>query len=459
LPELGEAFSLTSQLAATETARLLADPNQPEVLLPSGLYFTPQLGFAVGPIVEGDLPQTRAPSQETSPLVYRLEVESPSLALKSYYLIRNEEDQPRSTWVQMIEDAPTQAATQLSNPTTAVQPVVAPSQQPGWPHVTRDTLPTNVQLEKRKISYPLTVHFDNGVTLAGYDIARGRATPTGEEPPIYLTLFWKRTPPEHVSALDSTRSNDKQELDMGAFDVFVHLANQDGVWETNNGPIAGGYFPSSSSTTILDEVREFTVPPAMSPGKAFFEVGLYRYDPRLATSGQDRLSIVDDEGHAVADAVTLGGLWIGPEPSQADFSDLTPLGVQFDGQIELVGSRVQPKPEDPSQLDVVLGWRSLGRPASDYTAFVHLIDQNGAILSQFDQAPAGADHPSHLWAPNESARSVFPLTMPAGQDPALTRLRMGLYEPVSQKQLPVSALRESSLGAIGDTYVLVPLPE
>ena len=77
-------------------------------------------------------------------------------------------------------------------------------------------------------------------------------------------------------------------------------------------------------------------------------------------------------------------------------------------------------------VQVILGWRGIDRPASDYTAFVHLIDENGTTLTQFDQPPAGVDNPSHPWVPNETARTVFPLALPAGLGTSKTSLHRAL---------------------------------
>ena len=86
-----------------------------------------------------------------------------------------------------------------------------------------------------------------------------------------------------------------------------------------------------------------------------------------------------------------------------------------------------------------LGWKALARPTTDYTAFVHLIDDKGQIITQHDAPPGGQENPTRLWAPGETVRSSFILELPEGVNAAGTRLGIGLYEPVGGKQLPVTA--------------------
>jgi hypothetical protein len=105
---------------------------------------------------------------------------------------------------------------------------------------------------------------------------------------------------------------------------------------------------------------------------------------------------------------------------------------------------------------VDLGWKALDRPTTDYTAFVHLIDNKGQIITQHDAPPGGQENPTRLWAPGETVRSSFILELPEGVNTAGTRLRIGLYEPVGGKQLPVTAAADRSTAVPGDTSILLP---
>jgi hypothetical protein len=136
--------------------------------------------------------------------------------------------------------------------------------------------------------------------------------------------------------------------------------------------------------------------------------------------------------------------------------DLADFDVQFGNRIELMGARPVIDPDDPQRLLVELAWKAVDRSTTDYTAFVHLLDENGQqIISQHDAPPGGSDNPTSLWVPGETVRSTFPLVLPDGIALSDTTLRVGLYEPVSGGQLPVTATGASTTYTPGGTYVLV----
>ena len=82
-----------------------------------------------------------------------------------------------------------------------------------------------------------------------------------------------------------------------------------------------------------------------------------------------------------------------------------------------------------------------------------IIDETGAIVSQHDQQMQSQGVPTSLWVPGESTRGHFVLPVPAGVDPTTLRLRIGIYEPVSGRQLPVAADGTPA----GDTFLVLPV--
>jgi hypothetical protein len=173
-------------------------------------------------------------------------------------------------------------------------------------------------------------------------------------------------------------------------------------------------------------------------------------------SGSIAFARINAQNQPVADQVELGAIMIGDQPPAADLSGLTNLGVEFDHHIELTGWRAVCNPANPRQVLVDLGWKALDRPTTDYTAFVHLIDNKEQIITQHDAPPGGQENPTGLWAPGETVRSSYILELPEGVNTAGTRLRIGLYEPVGGKQLPVTAAPDRSAAIPEDTFILLP---
>ena len=126
-------------------------------------------------------------------------------------------------------------------------------------------------------------------------------------------------------------------------------------------------------------------------------------------------------------------------PEQADLSGLRPLDARFEERIELAGWQAVADPAEPSKLPVDLGWRALDRSVTDYTAFVHVLDGDGRIVAQHDQPPGGVDNQTARWVPGETIRTSMALELPPDVNRMDLRLRVGLYEPVSGRQLAVTA--------------------
>ncbi len=82
------------------------------------------------------------------------------------------------------------------------------------------------------------------------------------------------------------------------------------------------------------------------------------------------------------------------------------------------------------EIEVVLDWQPVQLIDRSLTAFVHLIDDEGNIVSQQDRPPAG--YPTTDWKIGEQIRDVFLL---ASADCPNCQLITGLYDPVSETRL------------------------
>jgi hypothetical protein len=441
-PGLGEAFDVPQQLAAETTARLLSEsPASRSVLLTHNLYSSPQLKFAVG-MPESRLSLASAPAAaELGNVSFVVEPEA-DLG-ESLYLLWQDKGGTASAPVALSGPQPegAQAETRLREaPGLALR---APADPGTWSHVLAGTLPGDLRLGWQEIRNKMDLTFENTLHLVGYEVEPDRVEP-GQEPSAFrLTLFWRvdeRTNPRMASCCD----------------VFVHLANSSGVWQTKNGPVPEiGLVGWLRGADTIEDVRVVAVPPEMPPGKANFEVGVYKYTPSMPSNLQDRISLVDPRGNRAGDRVNLGAVMVGAPPPQADLLDLSPLDATFDGRIELVGWRTRVDPEDDSRLFVDLGWRALDRSVTDYTGFVHLLGSNNQIVAQHDEPPGGLENPTSRWAPGETVRTTFALQMPAGSGAGDHRLRVGLYEPVSGQQLPVTHFTASDVARSDNTFLIL----
>ncbi|MFN3983102.1 MAG: hypothetical protein ACK4SA_22205, partial [Caldilinea sp.] len=203
---------------------------------------------------------------------------------------------------------------------------------------------------------------------------------------------------------------------------------------------------------IIDSRRSFNLPNPLQPGKAFFETGLFW----LAPNGSiERAGIVDGEGRIGGDQVVFGSIEICGGVADVSFDGLTAIGADFEGRIALDGVLIQQSQEEPTTLQVELGWRAIDRAPTAYTAFVHLLDDGDNIVAQHDFPVGGENNPTNLWVPGEKVRSSAALTLPPDYDPTRHRLRIGLYEPVGGRQLAVKMPGQTG----ASTYILLNVVE
>lgn len=172
-------------------------------------------------------------------------------------------------------------------------------------------------------------------------------------------------------------------------------------------------------------------------------------------------------GHLPVPARTKAGVKLDPPflaqvtitPAQwptLDGPRVQSLGTQF-GQVIQLSRFDQPREisaATTSTLTVTLLWDALNTPATDYTAFVHLLDADGKPVASFDRAPAGERFPTSLWRKGDRVLSEYALALPKALRPGDYVIWVGLYETKSggTLRLPVT---EKAGRTTGDGEVLL----
>jgi hypothetical protein len=102
-------------------------------------------------------------------------------------------------------------------------------------------------------------------------------------------------------------------------------------------------------------------------------------------------------------------------------------------------------------LQATLFWEALDVPPGRYKVFLHLVDDQGQIVSQYDGEPGHGLNLTTQWRPE---RGPFPdrygVSVPAALTSGTYRLLVGMYDVSGAPRLPISVAGES----VGDVLTL-----
>jgi hypothetical protein len=102
----------------------------------------------------------------------------------------------------------------------------------------------------------------------------------------------------------------------------------------------------------------------------------------------------------------------------------------FENQITLLGYTW-----NESRDRLQLFWQARSSPTGEYAAFVHILDAQGKLVAQFDQAPGSI--PTSRWKPGEMIIDEYVITQPNLAFERFT-IRVGLFNPATGKRLGIN---------------------
>jgi hypothetical protein len=113
------------------------------------------------------------------------------------------------------------------------------------------------------------------------------------------------------------------------------------------------------------------------------------------------------------------------------------VGANFGDQVTLLSYDLPSSTPHPGDvLHLNLYWKARTQLSTDYSAFVHLVDEGMNIYAQKDALNPGG-YPAHLWPPDEYNRDSHDLEIPFGTPPGDYLLGVGLYDPATMMRLPI----------------------
>ena len=244
--------------------------------------------------------------------------------------------------------------------------------------------------------------YPNGLSLAAV-IPWDDAVLPGNNLP--LTVYW-RVGPEGTNLSDV-----RYRLEVVSGDGSV-LRSQEGKpgapWL---GPVAGG--------ALLRENTSLYFQPDSQPGNF-----------RL------RWTLLDGDT-PLGEPVMSGRIRVEPWPLETEVPP-APYVVEagFGPAIQL-HSYYMSVPSDGA-LALTFYWKALEKPDTDYVVFVHLVDEDGTIVSQIDSIPAGGARPTIGWRKGEVITDHHNLPIPDDLPPGVYHINTGMYNPDDDTRLAVT---------------------
>lgn len=240
--------------------------------------------------------------------------------------------------------------------------------------------------------------------------------------------------------------------------VLVRLVGTDG-----NELVRAEGWPWGAETStwqvgdIWPDGHTLLIPPTAAPGYYRLELGFYE------PTSQDLLHAKQaGSGNALPDLVPVDYLQVGmlaqepmvpfDEPYQLGesatllgYTTATSTGRQID---------IRRVPLLPGEdLHLTLFWHAQGNSATDYSVFVHVLDSNGAMLTQQDGQPVQGFLPTSLWHKRQIIADTHTLTIPAGAALGEYPIQVGLYDLNTGTRLPI----RQGATLLGDTIPLTRL--
>lgn len=235
-----------------------------------------------------------------------------------------------------------------------------------------------------------------GLNLLGYNLDRTEARP-GDT--MLVTLFWEN--PEPTSPF--TIHNSPFTIDL--VDAAGQVAQR---WD-------------------IPPVREDYPPIQWQPGERLRGQLPLRFAAALG-SGTYTLQL---------EGFPLGQIQLtAPERTLIEPIYESVLDVSFDEAITLLG--YSQLVVNSQQLAVTLIWQTRVELTTGYRVFVHLVNEEGAIVTQTDGEPANWSRPTTGWMPGEYIVDNHTLMLPENLPAGNYTLRLGLYNPDNGQRLPTS---------------------
>lgn len=267
--------------------------------------------------------------------------------------------------------------------------------------------------ESMVVPNPSTINFGNKIELLGYELGTHNVR-AGEFLPI--TLYWR--------CLAEMEENYTVGLSILGPDNEPH--GQLAVYP-GNGNYATSLWKEGDIIRDSYQVRVRRRFPA--PGVARIHLALYTYPE------EEYLSLLNSQGERTGRAAIFERIVVA-SAREPEYTIEHPLYYNLGDQMALVGYEMEGGEFNVGCLGLTLYWQALANMGEDYTAFIHLVDEEGQMLAQDDSQPRNGFYPTSFWDEGEIVEDEHSVCYPLDLQPGNYDLMVGVYLLETMQRLP-----------------------
>ncbi len=218
----------------------------------------------------------------------------------------------------------------------------------------------------------------------------------------------------------------------------LRLVNAQGevIWQAQGWPQNR---PTSvpAEDIIWFDTRQIALPSDLPPALYRLEMGVVEANSTDADGGDLLPAHWLPGGAPLGELPAIGYLEVGDvqTPTVAPLSPVAQIGeaLTLEGLTRSTETSLAPG----ETITVTLQWAAHAPPRRDLTGFVHLLDDQGTLVAQWDQPPLGGFLPTRVWQDGLRVDDHYPLTIPPDAAAGVYTLAAGLYDPATGQRLPV----------------------
>ena len=234
-----------------------------------------------------------------------------------------------------------------------------------------------------------------------------------DDEPVRITLYWQTDGPTSVDYLSA-----------------VSLLGIDGetVARINRYPASGKVTTSrwEAGQIWRDDYDLFVSPEATAPARLVVRVALY--DPAADMD----LPAFDTNGNQLR-LLTVGEAQLrATEPLPLPATPAIPFA---NGVTLFDGSMLSGTFQSGDLIDLRFYWQVEASLLTDYTVFIHLLDDAGTYVAGADGPPVGGSYPTSWWLPGDVILDTHQLALPAEIPAGRYSIAVGLYDPLTGDRL------------------------